>query len=1501
MKNEQLTGTIGKIEQLDTMINNNSYTEKIFLTTLTLLFLTGFSAAAVTDAGTPDDVEVGQSSVSQSISSLAFENNSQGTIDVSSLTSISGIDDSSISVSVSGTNTTDSDVTYSSGTITISSTSDTNVTEVTSVTIGGIDTSEVMSVDSGLTYSVNQSGSQTSDSFSLVDTSVPDISVFNRSKSASGYYPFEVISGEVINGSVTESGTKVQNVSLVIRDKNEDTFDGSAFTSQFTSVDASSKDSGFDSSSEVWEYNMSRIDEDGNYTVNVSAFDSAGNEGYEETYFRIDRTPPGVENADLSISDQDNVNQILNTGENLSVTLNLSDRSSIEVMAVDLSEFGLNSAFFDIADGDLARDFSIPEGHEISGFNPHVVAVDEFGNLRNLTFSEGVDIDTVDPKASYENMNVFLETDLNSNGFANPGDTVKVSWNSSEALNKSNISSVKVDFSQMGGSEVTASDSNSDGVYTASTEITEGSTSSPVRAVVSVEEESGNVNSNTTDNILVDNTVPEVVRPDSEPLSEGRNRITWGNSVQRQVWSYGTVEDYVLKVEGYGDRVDVGTERGIHFYGSDMERRDRVVLPGETVRDLYSMEDSVLAVHKWGDAGSVSLVEKVGDDWSKSWTTELTSSKAHRVSADTEEGYVYVGAGGAFYYESDGKPGIFRLNLSTGEPDRSWNFTGFKGQVRGIEYHNVSGDVFFGTSAGEVYRVDPVTQEQVWKKSLVGQVGSLNVDSGKVFVGHGGNANANNPKPSKLSALDSSDGTISSSAQGDWVYNNVTEMVRTIKVTDNHVYAGTGAWNSTQSVRKIEKSSLNVEWVHDLLVGGNAAGIHRYNNKIFTGETWYAVDAFRSIDDDTGEGIRNISVYASTGTERGNPDLQDINDVAVDDNGNIYTATDNDLVRKIDSHGNEVWTFNYGDRVNALEVTSSGVYLGGDDFGNSGGVVKLGLGGEIKWNYSVGESVNDIAVNNEGIHIATDTYNAPGLIQIDDNGNENWVYDTGDGWVNSIGLDSSGVYVGGDQFASQTLTASSGSDEATLIKIDYSGNQIWSQSYGSEVEGVTVASDGRIHTIARSPEDGVLGAFNSTGYLERNKTIGVGPKVITASQNAIFIGTDSYDGPGLMKYSLSGESIWNKTFTNDVNAIATDGESNLFTGTGFQGILRKIAQNTFSVDYRFSEGEWKNLSEVMGRQAFTHETSEDGLYDYRLRIDDNAGNQGSFSSTFSSIADSKRPMVESALVIDKDTDGSVDRVNVTFSEPIRDETLKTDEWGIGKIQPDRAVTGQAKDDTRIRFEFDQGSEVPGTGTRQLKTVSDPSLEDYAGNVIRQVEAESVKEKDLADPVIEFDKGLTPISFPSKVGIYSLDEVLQNSRNINTSSIGAVWSYTGGTWNSYAPGRSSDRNDFTHVQGGLGYIIESSRPGKIVADIDQGRNESRTPSSLTLDSLRWNLVGQYDETPKNVSSIPALSNSGSDQVVALDPFRKIEEIMPGNAYWVQTSSSEFYTPEAELSR
>ncbi len=222
-------------------------------------------------------------------------------------------------------------------------------------------------------------------------------------------------------------------------------------------------------------------------------------------------------------------------------------------------------------------------------------------------------------------------------------------------------------------------------------------------------------------------------------------------------------------------------------------------------------------------------------------------------------------------------------------------------------------------------------------------------------------------------------------------------------------------------------------------------------------------------------------------------------------------------ILKLDANGNKVWEKtlgeSYDERAYSIQQTSDGGYIvAGYTWSPSKWedvyILKLDANGNKVWEKTFGGSDNDGAYSvqqtNDGGYVAAGYTKSFGsgwydayLLKLDATGNKVWEKTFGgNSWDEVCSIQPiDGVYI----VAGYTSSFGSGSYDVYILKLDTSGNEVWSKTFGG-------SSDDLAWSIQQTNDGGYIVA----GY---TKSFGAG-------------GEDVY----ILKLDANGNKVWEKTF-----------------------------------------------------------------------------------------------------------------------------------------------------------------------------------------------------------------------------------------------------------------------------------------------------------------------------------------------------------------------------------
>jgi streptogramin lyase len=278
-----------------------------------------------------------------------------------------------------------------------------------------------------------------------------------------------------------------------------------------------------------------------------------------------------------------------------------------------------------------------------------------------------------------------------------------------------------------------------------------------------------------------------------------------------------------------------------------------------------------------------------------------------------------------------------------------------------------------------------------------------------------------------------------------------------------------------------------------------------------------------------------------------------VNDVDVDDNGNLYAVgalVSGVTLRKYDSTGTtQSLTLDHGGSLFGVDIDSSGnIYTVGALI-SSVTTRKYNSSGTEQWNVNHGAQVNCVVVDQNG-NVYTGGQRNVGFEtpesttrKYDSDGNLIWSVDHGAGegpgglnpilGVIAIAVDTSGnVYTVG---VKTKVSDNPNADTMTTRKYDSDGNLIWSVSHTTSltgrVTGIAVDTSGNVYTGGYRSADGfTTRKYNSSGTLiwsvdhggfVEDLEIDVDGNVYTTGAVSSSLTTRKYDNDGNLIWSVN--------------------------------------------------------------------------------------------------------------------------------------------------------------------------------------------------------------------------------------------------------------------------------------------------------------------------------------------------------------------------------------------
>ncbi|ADI75176.1 hypothetical protein Metev_2366 (plasmid) [Methanohalobium evestigatum Z-7303] len=201
--------------------------------------------------------------------------------------------------------------------------------------------------------------------------------------------------------------------------------------------------------------------ESGTHTITVETLDNDG-EGDTTTSqveVIVDQEPPDISN--VTIDDDDDGNDVVATGDTVTLSADVSDASAISSVTFDASDFDAGTVQLSgSGNGTYTTDIDVGSSPTEGNQSVTVSSMDEHDNGGSQAEpSNSLTVDNTKPDIS--NVNITDETDGNGNVTAN--DSVNITANVSDA---NGIKSVTADANSFGLSSQVSLTNNGDGTYT---------------------------------------------------------------------------------------------------------------------------------------------------------------------------------------------------------------------------------------------------------------------------------------------------------------------------------------------------------------------------------------------------------------------------------------------------------------------------------------------------------------------------------------------------------------------------------------------------------------------------------------------------------------------------------------------------------------------------------------------------------------------------------------------------------------------------------------------------------------------------------------------------------------------------------------------------------------------------------------------------------------------------------------------------------------------------
>ncbi|ASV44457.1 hypothetical protein PBI_SCTP2_442 [Salicola phage SCTP-2] len=718
------------------------------------------------------------------------------------------------------------------------------------------------------------------------------------------------------------------------------------------------------------------------------------------------------------------------------------------------------------------------------------------------------------------------------------GDTYQytiTNFDSSKSYSAStDIGTVTVD-----GNILTLDLSNVDSAETANVTITDGTVSSDY--IYTVEEIDGGSGEGSSGNIYVaglDNTVRKIDSSGNEVWSFTGHNTGHSNDQDGAVYS--------VAVDQHGNVYSGGldnTVRKIDSSGNEVWVKND--------RDLGRVHAVAVDLNGWVYCSDSTRVYKIDSSGRELWS--LSINVAYDVAVD-QNGNVYTAE-----YDN-----IVRKIDSRG--NEVWKFTGHTDYVNSVAV-DASGYIYSGSDDETVRNLDSSGNE-IWKfTGHTNHVNGVSVDqNGNVYSCSGSSSNNHDYTLRKLDSSGNevwkftghTDYVVGVAVDQDGnVYSGSTdETVRKLDSSGNELWSFTRFTNTAYDIA-VDPGAIGAGFWNDILLEGSnpilAGNIYDYtisnydSNKTYTATTDLGTVSVNGntvtldLTNVSSSATANITITdGSVSCDYSYTVNEPLNYI-----WNVYSGSSDDTVRKIDSRGNEVWKFTgHTDEVESVAVDQDGnVYSAGED----STVRKIDSSGNEVWKFTGHSStvfgVISVAVDQDGnvySGSADDT-----VRKLDSSGNEVWKFTGHTDDVISVAVDQDGnVY--------------SGSSDNTLRKIDSNGNEVWvNNPEDNPIRSVAVDQDGNVYST--SVEE-LASKFDSSGNLiwSRSGDAYVHNSIAVDQNGNVYTGSRD---EGIRKIDSSGNDVWKFTGYDDaVKSVAVDQDGNVYGGGnhGDQRVLRRI-------------------------------------------------------------------------------------------------------------------------------------------------------------------------------------------------------------------------------------------------------------------------------------------------------------------------------------------------------
>ena len=298
-----------------------------------------------------------------------------------------------------------------------------------------------------------------------------------------------------------------------------------------------------------------------------------------------------------------------------------------------------------------------------------------------------------------------------------------------------------------------------------------------------------------------------------------------------------------------------------------------------------------------------------------------------------------------------------------------------------------------------------------------------------------------------------------------------------------------------------------------------------------------------------------------------------IRGIDIDSDGNIYSGSSDNTVRKISPQGNQIWSFSFPNDVRALGIDSdSNVYASSRD--NT--VRKISSTGSQIWSFSHNDRLEALHVTLDGI-VYVGSRNTI-ITKLDTNGNSIWTNSNHTGQIRGLHVNNNNELI------------STGTDN-TLRKFNTSnGNQIWTTNLDSIPNEIITDINNNIYITLTN---GTIQKFNNNGQFQWSITLPNNPipsySLSIDFQNNLLVG--DRDG-NLHKIDSNGNILLTENISSDsVFVVASYTSLEILT----------VEQNYYQIFENARTAEYSNVDGFMSL-IYTLPTTANRLYNSWLKF-----------------------------------------------------------------------------------------------------------------------------------------------------------------------------------------------------------------------------------------------------------------------------------------------------------